>query len=456
MTTATSQKGPKTLVNSQASLGSAAAATPTPDGLGFWIAWSGGKVTTEGDAHWFGDMSQVALARPIVGIEATPTGHGYWLLGADGGVFSFGDASFHGSTGGMRLVAAALQMATTPNGAGYDFVAGDGGIFSFGNAAFHGSTGNLRLARPVVGMAMTPTGAGYWLVASDGGIFAFGNAAFHGSTGNIRLAKPVVGMARTANGGGYWMVASDGGVFAFGNARFHGSAAGRTGGSPAVGMVATRTGAGYWIVLASGRVLSFGDAAPVSGTAVAPAAPPAPPGSYAFEVLNSAGAPARWNPCESIRYAVVYPGAPAGWQNDVSNVLSQVTGATGIHFVNAGTYSSASQVPSSAALKIEWSSTLTNGSEVGLSTYWYYNTPGYRPQMVQSTVQLLAGLSGGGGANGEQPVLLHELGHTMGLAHTNSAEVMNPVDQGYTSYQSGDRAGLFRLGASQGCGNFYQ
>ena len=53
-------------------------------------------------------------------------------------------------------------------------------------------------------------------------------------------------------------------------------------------------------------------------------------------------------------------------------------------------------------------------------------------------------------------VLLHELGHAMGLAHTTGAEVMNPYDQGYANYQSGDRAGLSRLGSGQGCVGFYQ
>jgi hypothetical protein len=39
-------------------------------------------------------------------------------------------------------------------------------------------------------------------------------------------------------------------------------------------------------------------------------------------------------------------------------------------------------------------------------------------------------------------VLLHELGHAMGLGHTpSSAEVMNPVDQGHTTYQAGDSTG---------------
>ena len=185
----------------------------------------------------------------------------------------------------------------------------------------------------------------------------------------------------------------------------------------------------------------------------APAAPSQPDNNFNFEVTNSSGSPARWNPCESVHYIVVPGGGPAGWQNDVSNDISQAASATGLSFVSDGTASSA---PSNyKGIVISWASQLSGSDTVGLTTYDYYNVSSYTPQIVSATIQLLSSLKGGGGTSGEQPVLLHELGHALGLAHVNASEVMNPVDQGYSSYHQGDVNGLSRLGSSQGCSGFY-
>ncbi len=233
---------------------------PTPKGSGYWIADAAGAVYPNGNAAFFGDLSGVALAEPVVGIAATPSGKGYWLVAADGGVFSFGDAGFHGTVAGMALAEPVVGMAATPDGGGYWLVAGDGGVFSFGNAPFKGSAGGTKLNQPVVGMTGTPSGQGYWLVAADGGIFAYGDAAFLGSTGGTTLNKPVVGMAATATGKGYWLVASDGGIFAYGDAAFHGSAGSTMLNQPVVGMAPTGDDGGYWLVAADGGIFTYGDA----------------------------------------------------------------------------------------------------------------------------------------------------------------------------------------------------
>jgi hypothetical protein len=237
----------------------------TPDGGGYWLAWSNGNVTVHGNAQSYGNASQLNLNQPITHIVSTPDGKGYWLVAADGGTFAFGDAGFYGSMGGQALNKPVVDMAPTHDGKGYWLVASDGGIFAFGDAVFKGSMGGQPLNQPVVGIAGDPATGGYWLVASDGGIFAFG-APFFGSTGSLRLNRPVNGMAATTDGKGYWFVASDGGIFAFGNAGFYGSMGGTTLNAPIVGMANDDTAPGYWLVGADGGIFAFGGA-PFFGSA---------------------------------------------------------------------------------------------------------------------------------------------------------------------------------------------
>lgn len=67
-------------------------------------------------------------------------------------------------------------------------------------------------------------------------------------------------------------------------------------------------------------------------------------------------------------------------------------------------------------------------------------------------IRISTRLSSGAGFDGELPVLLHELGHAVGLAHFTGPVVMNPVDSGFASYQSGDLEGLARLYDPASCG----
>src|SRR5579875_2575053 len=184
----------------------------------------------------------------------------------------------------------------------------------------------------------------------------------------------------------------------------------------------------------------------------------APGPLYSFEVTNTAGQPARWDPCEVVTYAVVDQDAPAGWQADVASVMSQLHAATGLNLVDAGTFAHKAQVPASVDITISWVPALpATSDDVGLTTYYYINDPRYTPELTRADVQLLGTLHAGGGPGGELPVLLHEMGHAVGLGHApGQPEVMNPYDHGFTRYQPGDLEGLRLVGASQGCYGFYQ
>ena len=451
-----------------------------------------------------------ASAAGVVSVATTPSGNGWWDVTPTGDVYTFGDATFHGSIGGAHLNQPIVGIASTPSGQGYWMVSSDGGIFSFGDAAFHGSTGAIRLNRPIVGMTSTPSGQGYWLVATDGGIFSFGDATFHGSTGAIRLNQPIMAVASTPTGRGYWLVASDGGLFNFGDAFFAGSAGSMPLPAPVVAMTSSQTGHGYWLVLQNGTVLPYGDvpmvgggtgvlSAPVASAAglpsgqglrlvasdgssvgLTPGGPAAvanvPSGNanaFSYLVTNGDGTPARYDACSAIHYVTNTTAAPAGAAAVVSGALARITQATGITFVDDGP---TSEIPSSqrpsvqaqygnrwAPVIIAWahagqSDLLPGGNTVGEGGSSWVSQGGPKVYVTGEVVidaDRTAGLPASFGAGttlGE--LLLHELGHVIGLGHTeDQSQIMYPTLLPISSalYGAGDESGMARLGRTAGC-----
>ncbi len=190
---------------------------------GQWILSGDGSVQAVNGAKHYGDRSGSGAVTTLI---PHPNGKGYWIADTRGRVTAYGSAKFRGDLSKLRLNAPVVGGASSRTGKGYWLVASDGGIFAFGDAKFVGSTGNIKLNSPIVGMANTSKGDGYWLVAADGGVFAFGKAKFYGSTGGTKLVKPVVGIRAASNNKGYLLVAADGGTFAYGSVKFKGSLGG--------------------------------------------------------------------------------------------------------------------------------------------------------------------------------------------------------------------------------------
>lgn len=268
--------------------------SPTPDGDGYRVFTSKGRVVTFGTAAHLGDMSGVELAGPVVDAGTTATGEGYYMLGSEGGIFTFGDAAFYGS------IQSVVNDLLGPGNPAADW-----------------------LTEPIVGIGPTATGRGYWLVAADGGMFAFGDAVFHGSIPGVLgpgtgLDQPIVGLVPHAEG--YLMVARDGGIFSFGTSQFHGSIPGLLGSEPelqsqidVVNVSVLDDRSGYVMVEGDGRSWAFGDAsATVGGLGPIDVSLPPHPGDF-FDCADFAttAAAQRWFD----KYRPFY-GDPAGLDDD--------------------------------------------------------------------------------------------------------------------------------------------
>lgn len=457
-----------------------------PSGRGVYLLTGDGRVETAGSAVARGSLADRGIAAPAVELVPTPSGGGYWIFDAAGGVHAFGDAPYLGSPVERRGAGAPiLGGSRTPTGLGYLALDAVGGVHAFGDAPYLGSLPALRAAgapvgaAPAVDVAVTPSGAGYLVLDAEGGIFTFGDAGFLGSIPALRAAGTPIGQAAVRDlvvapaGGGYWVTDSAGGIFAFGQVAFHGSAPALGQAFPLVATAVVPDGSGYWMMAPDGALLAFGSA---MGT-VAQSAPPPPSDSdrFTFIEVHADGSPVRFNPCRAIPYAVhVGDGAPANATGLVAEAFARISAATGISFVDRGltgeTFSAALDRPlwnhpayGSGPSPVLVSFERPNGAntlgsrDAGVAGRQAAPDSHGHPVVVtgsvavNTTLDLVPDFSN---AASYGAVLLHELGHVMGLDHVDDPrQIMSGVlRQGNPgSYQHGDLAGLAGVGTSAGC-----
>jgi len=191
---------------------------------------------------------------------------------------------------------------------------------------------------------------------------------------------------------------------------------------------------------ASGLIPIFGQTVPCPSSLYASDA------QYRFERCAS-GVPVAWSRCSTISVSIDSADAPSTWSADTNSALSQLADATGLRFRNT---------PAGGAdITIAWSDNLMApkqalADKAGLTQVQFRSTP-LGAAITSAGVKISTRLQGGSGRQGEVPVLLHELGHAVGLGHYTGPEVMNPTDQGYPVYQSGDLAGLAALYQPHSC-----
>ena len=202
-----------------------------------------------------------------------------------------------------------------------------------------------------------------------------------------------------------------------------------------------------------------------------PAVAPAGQGGFAFLNDRPDGRPVTFDPCQEIHYVVRPDGQPPSGPAMLVSALAEVSRATGLVFVDDGLTDEApaqdrhvvsrwSLQDSTDPVLIAWATqdewpSLT-GSVVGeagpVAESVGRSVPRYTSGQVVLDARDLAHAPGdAAGAQRVRLVLLHELGHLVGLAHVPDPRQLmyEQADPSVTGFGAGDLRGLHELGSGE-------
>jgi len=201
---------------------------------------------------------------------------------------------------------------------------------------------------------------------------------------------------------------------------------------------------------------------------------PRPPqgGPYAFIERQAGGVtPVAYDPCRPVHYVTHPDGEPVGGEEVVAAAIARVSQATGLQFVDDGGTDEASTRNREifqpvrygdrwAPVLIAWESDVANpdlaGEIVGEGGSTAVSLGDGPKVFVTGTVSLDAGqfpqiLRRRHGRAIAQAIVMHELGHLVGLDHVDDAhQLMYPTSSGdVLDYAAGDLTGLAALGTGR-------
>lgn len=179
--------------------------------------------------------------------------------------------------------------------------------------------------------------------------------------------------------------------------------------------------------------------------------PDAPAGSFSFFIPSKDGYGMRWNPCQTIPVVANFAGAPRYAKLALLRAIDRLRDGLGTDVRFAGTTkelmpSHGTMSEKSGRVLVNWPPKWTAG---------YAAMTSIRPMsdgwLEAATVSL--NRSRPLSQVGLKSLLMHELGHAVGLGHTDhSNQIMHQRVPPTGQWGAGDLAGLARVGGGVGCG----